>query len=146
MKGQLIVATAFVLLGFLGGCATSPPPKGEIIPVPQERVFAFQNALKEKSGTIVVTRDKVSTGSLCFTALWIDSILAVRLDSSERVRFIVPIGEHVLRAGKDPEGRGLCAFVMDASSQRETVIRENETKYFRFITPDTGVPDIQRAD
>lgn len=138
--------STFLLALCLAGCATSPPPQSEIVPAPKDRVFAFQNQIKEKSGVIIVTRDQGSTGSACFSALWIDSILAVRLDTSERVKFIVPAGEHVLKAGRDPEGRGLCGFDLDSSSQRETFIRENETKYFRFMISNSGVPDIQRAD
>lgn len=140
MKLLLIFALLLV------GCATSPPPQGEIIPAPKDRVYAFQSEIKGRSGVIIVTRDQGSTGSACFSALWIDSILAVRLDTAERVKFMVPVGEHVLKAGRDPEGRGFCAFDLDASSSRETSIREGETKYFRFLIRADGIPDIQRAD
>lgn len=117
-----------------------------MVPVPSDRLFAFQDANKGKSGVIFVTRDQGSTGSACFNALWIDSILSARLDIGERARFILPVGEHVLKAGRDQDGRGLCAFDLDASSSRETSIREGETKYFRFLIRQDGIPDIQRAD
>jgi hypothetical protein len=134
------------LIFCLTGCATSPPPESEVIQAPKNRVYAYQQKLNEKSGTIFVTRNQGSTGSACFTALWIDSVLSARLDTSERAMFILPAGEHVLKAGRDPSGKGLCGFDLDASSQRETMIRENETKYFQFLIRADGVPDVQRAE
>ena len=137
--------SAVLLIG-LAGCAGTSPPLSEVIPAPKERVFAYQDPIKEKSGTIYVTRDQGGPGQACFSALWIDSVLSARLDTSERAKFILPVGEHVLKAGRDPSGQGLCGFDLDTSSQRETIIRENETKYFRFMIRLDGVPDIQRAD
>lgn len=131
---------------FIYGCATTPTPIGEVTPAPKERVYAFQDSVKGKSGVIFVTRDQGTTGSACFYALWIDSVLSARLDTSERAKFILPVGEHVLKAGRDPSGKGLCGFELENSSQRETIIRENETKYFRFLIRLDGVPDVQRAD
>lgn len=130
----------------LVGCATSPTPHSEAIPTPKDRVFAFQESVSGKSGVIVVTRDQGFTGSACFYALWIDSILSARLDVGERAKFNVPAGEHLLKVGRDPSGRALCGVDVGGTTQRETIIRENETKYFRFMIGVDGMHDIQRAD
>lgn len=139
-----ILVSCILVLNF--GCATSPTPHSEAIPAPKDRVFAFQDSLKEKSGVIIVTRDKGHVGSACFYGLWIDSIFSARLDVAERAKFTLPVGEHVLKAGRDPYGKGLCGFDLDNSSSRETLIRENEIKYFRFLIGVDAIPDIQRAD
>jgi hypothetical protein len=139
-------SSLLIMAGLLTGCVTSPTPQSEVIQAPKDRVFAYQKVPMEKSGTIFVTRDQGYSGAACFYGLWIDSILSARLDVAERAKFIVPIGEHVLKAGRDPNGSVLCGLDGATSTQRETIIREGETKYFRYILGADGVPDIQRTD
>jgi hypothetical protein len=58
----------------------------------------------------------------------------------------VNAGDVLLRVGRDPQGKGLCAFGKGEWTQRETVLRPDETKYFRLSIDANGKTDIQRGD
>lgn len=140
-------AAIFILsILLLSGCAvTTPTSTSETKDAPTERVLAFQTQPPQEFAKLVVTRDQGFGGSACYFALWINGTLAARLGTSERAHFFVSPGDHILRTGRDPMGGGLCGFMVNNWTQRETVIRSNETKYFRFLIND-GVTDIQRTD
>ena len=72
--------------------------------------------------------------------------LAARIDNSETATFVVPVGELVLRVGRDPSGRALCGMDKEEWTQRETIFRDGEKKYFRLSIDPNGKTDIQRAD
>jgi hypothetical protein len=55
-------------------------------------------------------------------------------------------GEILLRAGRDPLGKGLCGLGQDEWTQRETVVHQGETKYFRLSIDQNGKTDIQRSE
>lgn len=130
----------------LVGCATTPPPTSEVRPVPQERLLAYQNQLGSTSASLVVTRDAGLVGSGCYYALSINGSLAARFDVSERAVFFLEPGEVLLRVGRDPLGKALCARGQDEWTQRETYLKGGETKYFRMSLDMNGKSDIQRAD
>jgi hypothetical protein len=73
-------------------------------------------------------------------------VLAARFDVGETAHFYVDPGEILLRVGRDPLGKGLCATGQDRWTQRETVIKSGETKYFRISTDANGKKDIERAE
>ena len=79
-------------------------------------------------------------------ALWINQTLAARLDTSEVAKFYLEPGEILLRVGRDPQGKGLCALGQDQWVQRETILRPGEQKTFRMTTGDNGQFDIIRSD
>ena len=133
---------AFVLVG----CATTPLSSTQAKSAPRERVIAFQEKSAINNATLVLTRDEGFLGGGCFYALWINSILAARLDVAETAGFYIEPGEHVLRVGRDPLGKGLCAVDSDNWTQRETILRPNERKYFRLSLDANGKADIQRSE
>lgn len=139
--------TAAVVIS-LSGCATNSRPVtlSEAIPASAERVLALQDPINGPSGRIVVTRDKGWAGSACLYALYIDGVLAARLETHESATFLIPAGEHLLRSGRDPQGRGLCATFQNEWTQRETTLQPGETKHFRLTIDANGRTDIQRAD
>ena len=130
----------------LTGCATTPVPATSAKQAPAERVLAFQTKLEGPSGKLIVTRDEGFLGGGCFYALSINGIVAARLDVGETSAFFVSPGEVFLRAGRDPQGKALCALGQDEWTQRETLVRDKETKYFRLSIDMNGKTDIQRAD
>lgn len=130
----------------LTGCATTPVPATSAKQAPAERVLAFQTKLEGPSGKLIVTRDEGFLGGGCFYALSINGIVAARLDVGETSAFFVSPGEVLLRAGRDPQGKALCALGQDEWTQRETLVRDKETKYFRLSIDMNGKTDIQRAD
>ena len=148
----LVVYPAYALLGgavlLLSGCMTTTTPlrASEAKAAPTTRLLAYQTKSPSASGTLVVTRDTGFMGGGCFYAVWINGILSARLDVGERSEFYVQPGDILFRTGRDPAGIGLCNLGQDNWTQRESQIRENETKYFRLLLDANGKSDIQRAD
>lgn len=143
MKSQAaFLATAIAL----AACATKPMDHSRAVPVPPDRLVAFQSPIDGPSGTLVLTRDKGFLGAGCYYGFFINDALAVRIDNSETATFTVPTGEFVLRAARDPEGRALCGLGQQEWTQRETTFGDGETKHFRMSIDANGKTDIQRAD
>lgn len=120
----------------LTGCATTPVPATSAKQAPADRVLAFQTKPEGPSGKLIVTRDEGFLGGGCFyalsIALSINGTVAARLDVGETSAFFVSPGEVLLLAGRDPQGKALCALGQDEWTQRETLVRDKETKYFRL--------------
>lgn len=135
-----------LLLLLLNACATTPTPINEAKKTPAERALAFQTPTSDKATTIIVIRDEGLTGSGCFAGLYINQTLAARLGVAEIVKFYVEPGEVLIRAGWDPQGRGLCAFGQDNWTQRETILKPGEQKSFRLSLDQNARWDIFRAD
>ena len=137
---------SLVLMG-LFGCNTTPTSPSETQPAAPDRVLSFQERSAANAATIVVTRDQGFTlGGGCFYALFINGTLAARFEPGETASFYVEPGEILLRVGRDPYGRGLCAVQQDEWTQRETLMRAGETKHFRLLITTNGKADIQRAE
>jgi hypothetical protein len=131
----------------LSGCATTPVSPSRAGRVPADRLLAFQERTADRTATIVVTRDRGMLGSGCYSSFFLNGVHAGRFDVGETATFHVPPGETLLRNGVDLEGRALCGFgAKDFWTQRETILRAGETKYFRLSLDASGKPDIQRAD
>lgn len=135
-----------VLALLMSGCATTPVPISAAKQAPTDRVLGFQIAAGDKTATLTVIRDEGFVGSACYTAVYINRVLAARLDVAEFVRFYVDPGEIVLRAGWDPQGEGLCGFSQDNWTQRETFLKPGEQKSFRLSIDINAKLDIQRSD
>lgn len=138
---------SLLLLALLvSGCATTPVPISAAKQAPTDRVLAFQIAAGDKTATVTVIRDEGFIGSACYYAVHINRVLAARLDVAEFARFYVEPGEILLRAGRDPEGGGLCGVDLDNWTQREAFLKPGEQKSFRLSIDLNGKLDIHRAD
>jgi hypothetical protein len=148
MKKMKFIFTTLlvVLLSIVSGCATTPVRHSDAIKAPQDRVLSYQTINDKATSTIVITRDEGFLGGGCYYAVFINTILAARLNPAETVNFYVEPGEIMLKVGRDPQGKGLCAVGQDEWTQRETIMRPHETKYFRLTIDVNGKTDIQRAD
>ena len=142
----IFMANLVMLLSILSGCATTPVRHSDAIKAPQNRVLSYQDINDKTTSVIFITRDEGFLGGGCYYAVFINTILAARLNPAETVKFYVEPGEIVLKVGRDPQGRGLCAAGQDEWTQRETILRPHETKYFRLTIDANGKTDIQRAD
>lgn len=141
MKVYIIgIITALLLVG----CATTPIPSAQAKPVPSDRLLAYQEKKAETTSTLVVTRDVGLTGGGCYIGFSINGVLAGTFDTGETSKFFVQPGELVLKSGWS--GNGLCALSKDYWTQRETILRVNETKFFRLSTSTDGLTDIQRGE
>lgn len=140
------VGPALALSLGLVGCATTPMDPHHAAQVPSERLLAFQEQSPETGATLIVTRDKGFLGGGCYYGFFINNNLAARFDVAESAKFYVKPDEIVLRSGRDPQGRSLCGAGQKEWTQRETVLQEGQTKYFRLSTDVNAKTDIQRAD
>lgn len=128
------------------GCATTPVPLSAARRAPPERVLAYQTGGGETSATLTIVRDEGYLGSGCYYAVYINRIFAARLDVAEYARFLVEPGEVLIRVGRDPQGKALCAADQDNWTQRETVLRAGEQKAFRMSIDVNGKLDVHRSD
>ena len=137
---------ALLLALLVSGCATTPVSMSAAKQVPTDRLLAFQVATGDKTATVTVIRDEGFIGSGCYYAVHINGVIAARLDVAEFARFYVEPGEILFRAGRDPQGAGLCDVQLDNWTQRETLLKPGEQKYFRLSIDANGKLDIQRTD
>jgi hypothetical protein len=142
MKRFLLLVTVMALVG----CATTPVDTAVAKSATSERLLAFQQKTPNTTATLIVTRDDAFAGSGCYCALYINGIFSARLGVRETSRFHLEPGEIVLRVGSDPQGSGTCSFFQEGWIQRETILKPGQIKYFRIMTPDVGIVDIQRSD
>jgi hypothetical protein len=143
MHKILILLVASVIFA---GCATTPISPTTATPAPNERILAFQQKTPSTTATLIVTRDEGFKGSGCYCSLFVNGTLAARLDAGETSRFFLAPGEILLRVGRDPQGKGLCGAGQDYWTQRETILRHGEIKYFRLLIDAGGTFDIQRSE
>ena len=135
-----------LLLGFLvSGCAatTTPVPLSEAKQAPMDRVLAFQMTGGDKTATLTVIRDEGYAGGGCYNSVYINKVLAARLDVAEYARFYLEPGEIVLGSGSDPEGRWLCAFQTAYETQREILLKPGEQNVFHLTLNHWGILNIQ---
>lgn len=145
MKGKCITFATMCAYLILSGCGTTPVSLKNAEQVPKHRLLGFQEQRNE-FGTMVVTRDEGFVGSGCFCSLYVNNQLAARFDTGETAGFFVPPGELLLKVGRDPDGKGLCSIGQDYWTQRESLIKKGEVKYFRMTINADGSTDIQRAE
>lgn len=136
----------FIFLIIISGCATTPVPVSKAKPISTDRVLEFKEPSVDRSAHIIIIRDEGMIASGCYCALYVNGILAARIDPKEKVDFYVPPGEVLLKVSEDPLGKGLCGFNLDNWIQRETIIKAGETKYFRMSISSEGAFDISRTD
>lgn len=143
MKKVLLVG---VVLSVLCGCATTPVSINDAKQIPAERLVAFQTQDANKTAILTIIRDEGFIGSGCYYGLWINQTLAARVDVAESAKFYVEPGEILLRIGRDPQGKGLCAINQDNWTQRETIIKPGDRKTFRMSIDVNGKLDISRSE
>ncbi len=126
----------FPALLALAGCSSWQPGDEDVVPVPTDRVLAYQQPL-ENAGEVVVTRDYGMRGGGCYIAVLIDRELAARIHVGERVRFQVPAGARIVSIGTDPLDDSLCGKL---SLRREKLaqVQAGQTLEFR-VTSDNRI-------
>lgn len=139
MKRLALIA---VCTAALVGCATHPIPSSEALPVPTDRVFAFQAPTDKPSGTLVVVRDKGFIGGGCPMAFYVDGTLAAHLRTGESTMLIVPAGSRILGAG--PAGAGMCQWGKTEAYRREAaqLVTEGTTTKIRLAITHEGVIQV----
>lgn len=116
-------------------CATSPVALTDAMPVPADRVFAYNQPIDGPSGQLVVVRDQGAFGAACPIALYVDGVIAAHFRTSEVLTIHLTPGQHVIGAG--PSGGGMCSWTNEAAHRREiahTVEAGSEAKMRLSIT------------
>ncbi|KAA8731014.1 hypothetical protein F4V57_14270 [Acinetobacter qingfengensis] len=130
----------------LVGCVTAPVQNNERKPLSNDRILSYKEKTEINNSKIIVTRDSGFLGGGCYYGFWVDGKLTARFDTRETAEFFIPEGERVLRAGRDPYGKGLCAVDQSNWTQIETIVSPEKAKTFRLSLDLNGRPAIQREN
>lgn len=133
---KIVIMAALALA--LSACATKPIAMADAVPVPNDRLLAYQGQVAGEQGTVITIRDAGFTGGGCNMAVYIDGTLAARIGAGEVASFNVTAGDHIIGTG--PTGRGTCAWASDRLRKETPVnLRNGEKKRFRIsINPNSG--------
>ena len=126
---KFLLLLVFVVLS---GCSTTTVSSLTAIPVKPDSLFSNQTKDDMHNATLVVTRDSGFIGSGCSLTFFINGERAAKIDPGETAKFYVQSGSVIMGVGV--EGRALCGVNPYPKRERETVIRQNETKWFRLFT------------
>ncbi|HJE29781.1 MAG TPA: 3-isopropylmalate dehydratase [Pseudomonas nitrititolerans] len=126
---RLILALTSLLS--LTACSSWQPDAEDIVPVPADRVLAYQQPV-EHSGEVVVTRDFGWRGGGCYIALMIDRELAARVHVGEVVRLQVPAGQRIISIGTDPLDDTLCGKLR-LRREKLAQVEAGQTLEYRII-------------
>lgn len=144
MKKSILLALATVIMC---SCATTETIQADAIQAPINRVFKYQNQ-QANTGKIIITRDEgFTSGGTCLYAVWINGELVSKLDTKEFATFHLTKGEYIIKVSREPNTTmgWWCGMESGDYSQIETLIKENETKYFRLSIQLNGKAIIQRS-
>ncbi|WP_313288956.1 3-isopropylmalate dehydratase [Stutzerimonas nitrititolerans] len=126
---RLILALTSLLS--LTACSSWQPDAEDIVPVPADRVLAYQQPV-EHSGEVVVTRDFGWRGGGCYIALMIDRELVARVHVGEVVRLQVPAGQRIVSIGTDPLDDTLCGKLR-LRREKLAQVEAGQTLEYRII-------------
>jgi hypothetical protein len=101
-------------------------PEEAAVPVPAERVLAYQESVRGPSGTLQLTRGKAWEASVCYLAVYINDRLAARIDEGETATFKVPVGQLRVGVSADPGGRGTCRMGQSGQAVHVTPLARGE--------------------
>ena len=136
IKISIILAVIFSLFG----CDTTNTPCNQRKNLPNNMVYAYDQKTEERTATITVTRDEGTLGYFCKIGLYINTQLAGRFSTKETKQFYVKPGKVLLKAIRDPYGKGICNWkCKDTNSQQEIFIKRGENKFYRIRTASCGI-------
>jgi len=144
MRKLFLMGLLAILVTALTGCATTATRMDQTRPVTSDRILAYQLNDESHTSTITIIRDQGFIGGGCYIYLYIDGILAGKVDVGEIASFYVTPGEHLLKVTQD--GKGLCAVNQSWWTQRETFLKEGQHKTFRLAIGVNGKYDVMRYE
>ncbi len=125
---MLFVVAAVTMLN---GCA-SPPSVGEAVPVPSNRLLAYQVEEKGKDAAVTVVREGAIPLGNCYFGLYVDGKLVARVDNNEKARFYLKPGRRLIGVGSDPQGAGSCSGNSSYRREVATWVEAGERQTFRI--------------
>lgn len=112
---------------FLAACASSPVSLNDATDAPATSIYApelFQPAPDKAQVTLV--RDS-SFGGQCSLGVYLDGKLVAGIKRQERLVMHVSPGPHILGAGPNPNGGGVCTMFAE-SLRREVEVNASLTR------------------
>jgi hypothetical protein len=126
---RLLAPIALCIL--LTACASSPVSTKDAVEAPSANVYVPEAFVAgADKGQIVLTRDS-SFGGKCALGVYLDGKLVAAIEREQKLVMYAKPGEHVLGAGPNPNGGGVCNWFSD-SLRREVsinVVAEKQSKY-----------------
>lgn len=116
---------------FLSGCA-SPPTVGEAVPVPNNRLLAYQVEDEGKDAAVTVVRESSFQGGVCYFGVYVDGKLVARVDNNEKARFYLKPGRRLIGVGSDPQGAANCSGNSSYRREVATWVEAGERQTFRI--------------
>lgn len=107
-------------------------PDEATVPVPDDRVLAYQEPVRGPAGALRVTRGRAWEMGGCYLAIYINDRLAARMDPGETAMFKVPAGEVRLGVGNDPGARGTCRIGQSSQDMHVTPLAKGEHLHVHF--------------
>lgn len=123
---------AAIAIAILSGCA-SPPSVGDAIPVPANRLLAYQSEDKGRDASVTVIREGDVNGAGCLFAISIDGKLVAQIGGDEKARFYLKPGRRLIGVGPDPEATGRCGGSSAFRRELATWIQIGENQIFRVV-------------
>lgn len=98
---------------FVAGCASSPVSTNSAIAAPTSNIYSPETFVADShKGEIVLVRDASFSGK-CALGVYLDGNLVAAIGREQKLVMYVPPGEHVLGAGPNPNGGGVCNWFSD---------------------------------
>jgi len=110
MKSGLFVVCACL---FLASCASSPVRLQDALTVPASNTYAPEIFVASSDkGQVVLVRDS-GVGGKCALGVYLDGKLVGAIERKQKMVMYVTPGAHILGAGPNPKGGGVCNWFSD---------------------------------
>lgn len=129
MKSGLFVVCLSL---FLASCASSPVKLQDAVSVPANNIYAPDTFVASPDkGQVVLVRDS-GVGGKCALGVYLDGKLVGAIERKQKIVMYVTPGPHILGAGPNPKGGGVCNWFSDqlrrevsvnASTSRASIFR-----------------------
>lgn len=128
MKRSLLL---FSVCLFVASCASSPVSVRDAANVPASNIYAPELFIAAPDkGQIVLIRDS-SFGGACALGVYLDGKLVGAIEREQKMVMYVTQGAHVLGAGPNPKGNGVCDW-FSKQLRREVEVNVTTSRASRF--------------
>lgn len=128
MKSSLFVACVCL---FLASCASSPVSLQDATSVSASNIYAPEVFVASQGkGQVVLVRDS-GVGGKCALGVYLDGKLVGAIERKQKMVLYVSPGAHILGAGPNPKGGGVCNWFSD-QLRREVSVNATTSHASRF--------------
>lgn len=130
MKRSVLVPIVCLILA---SCASSPVSVQDAVSVPTSNIYMPELFVVSLSkGRVVLIRDN-SFGGKCALGVYLDGKLVGAIERKQKMVMYVNPGAHILGAGPNPKGGGVCDWFSDQLRREVSVdVTTSRTSMFRL--------------